>query len=244
MFHDQGVCRRCRSCLIICPVGAIKDQEEGRVDIDRARCVECGTCARSGICPKEAFRPESLSWPRLLRALFSDPLTVHNETRVPGRGTEEMKTNDVTGRLPAGIVGFSVEIGRPSLSASFLDIQHLTMACASLNADFEDDNPITALMVDRKRGLLRTDILEERVLSALVEIRVEEGRLSAILRGLAETAETIDSVFSLSLSRLETSARDVSLVDELRRMGIAARPNGKMNVGLGRPRRPFPSLAS
>ncbi len=243
MLHDEKICRGCRSCLVICPMEAIRVGDEGRVEIDRGRCVECGTCARSGICPEQAFQPESLSWPRSLRALFSDPLSVHEGTRVPGRGTEEMKTNDVTGRLPPGMIGVSVEMGRPSLSAFFRDIQRLTKSCASLGVEFEPDNPVTALMVDPERGLLRPDILEERVLSALVEFKVEESRLPAVLLGLAEAAEAIDTVFSLGLSRLAPPAGARSLPEVLRRMGLVARPNGKMNVGLGRPRRSFPSPA-
>jgi len=238
MLHDDEACRGCRSCLAICPMGAIRAGEDGRVAIDRGRCVECGTCARSGICPEKAFQPESLSWPRILRALFSDPLTVHKETRVPGRGTEEMKTNDVTGRLPPGVIGVSVEIGRPSFSTSFRDIECLTQVCASLGVAFEPDNPVTALMTDPARGLLRPDILEERILSALVEFRVEESRLPAVLLGLAEAAGTVDSVFSLGLSRLAARDGSLSFPEAMRRMGLVPRPNGKMNVGLGRPLRP------
>lgn len=222
-------------------MGAIRADDGGCVAIDRARCVECGTCARSGICPQGAFRPEPLSWPRSLRALFSDPLTVHQETRVPGRGTEEMKTNDVTGRLSPGMFGVSVEVGRPSLSASFRDIETLTRACASLGVRFEADNPVTALMTDPSRGTLRPDILEERVLSALIEFKVEEGRLPALLFGLAEAADALETVFSLSLSGLLLPDTDGSLPEAIRRLGVAARPNGKVNVGLGRPRRPEPA---
>ena len=40
-------------------------------------------------------------WPRTVRANFSDPLVEHPETKVPGRGTEEMKTTEVTGRIAA-----------------------------------------------------------------------------------------------------------------------------------------------
>lgn len=36
---------------------------------------------------------------------------------VPGRGTEEVKTNDVTGRVDKKHYGIAVEMGRPSVAA-------------------------------------------------------------------------------------------------------------------------------
>jgi len=227
------------ACLPVCPVGAIGHRDGRGVEIDRDRCVECGTCARSAECPVRAFRPEELAWPRIIRSLFSDPGTVHQVTGVPGRGTEEMKTNDVTGRFPSGVCGVSVEIGRPSLSASFIDIERMTRACASLGLEFEEGNPLTALLDDKETGVLRPDILGERVLSALIELRVDSVRLAEVLRALIEKSGTLDSVFSLGVSRLWSSEGEGPLLDELRRMGFSPRPNGKVNVGLGRPR--FPS---
>ena len=38
----------------------------------------------------------------------------HESTGVHGRGTEEVKTNDVSGRVQVGEVGFTIEFGRPS----------------------------------------------------------------------------------------------------------------------------------
>lgn len=239
MVHDPDACRGCLACVPYCPMGAIgpRDGDGGAVDIDRRRCVECGTCARTGICPENAFRPEALAWPRVLRSMFSDPVTVHQGTRVPGRGTEEMKTNDVTGRFPAGILGIAIEVGRPGLSASFADLQDMTTACAALGVDFEDDNPLTSLMADRVRGLLRPDILEERVLSALIEMKIPRDRLPQVLRGLAEAAKSIHTVFSLGVSGIASWTEDTELFEKLGAMGISVRPNGKVNIGLGRPLR-------
>ena len=235
MFHDPDACRGCLACVPYCPMGAIGPRDGRGVDIDRRRCVECGTCARTRICPENAFRPEALAWPRVLRSMFSDPVSVHKVTRVPGRGTEEMKTNDVTGRLPAGILGIAIEVGRPGLSASFADLQHMTMACAALGVEFEEENPLTGLMSDRARGLLRPDILEERVLSALIEMKIPRDRLAEVVGSLAEAAASIDTVFSLGVSGLASWREDAEIFDSLGAIGVSVRPNGKMNVGLGRP---------
>lgn len=235
MFHDPDACRECLACLPYCPMGAIGIHDGRGVGINRDRCVECGTCARTGICPQNAFRPEALAWPRILRSMFSDPVSVHKDTRVPGRGTEEMKTNDVTGRFRAGILGVTIEVGRPGVSASFGEIQVMTTACAALGVDFEEENPLTGLMADRGQGLLRPEILEERVLSALIEMRIPKDRLAEVVGGLTKASETLDTVFSLGVSGLASWTEDAALMDALLAMGVAVRPNGKVNVGLGRP---------
>ena len=68
-------------------------------------------------CPRKAFyEPEEVrQWPRSVRKVFGDPTEKHESTGVRGRGTEEVKTNDVTGRVKRGEVGFALEFGRPSI---------------------------------------------------------------------------------------------------------------------------------
>src|SRR2546422_11304770 len=41
------------------------------------------------VCPTSAITPDELSWPRILRRAFSDPIVTHESTGVHGRGTEE-----------------------------------------------------------------------------------------------------------------------------------------------------------
>jgi len=47
----------------------------------------------------DAIVDEVYQWPRSVRSAFSNPLVLHKETRVPGRGTEEVKTT----KLPASL---------------------------------------------------------------------------------------------------------------------------------------------
>ena len=82
-----------------------------------------------------------------------------------------MKTNDVTGRFPFGFAGVAVEMGRPGVSTSFRDLQTVAMAIARLGVEFEPANPVTELMADRKAGKIREEVLDERVLSAILELR-------------------------------------------------------------------------
>ncbi len=120
----------CGECIAICPVNAIrlkkKDKalgSEAHAAIDSDECVECGACFRTKICPENAIREEELGWPRILRKAFSDPVYTHEGTDIPGRGTEEMKTNDVTGRFKDGFVGVGLEFGRPGIGTRFREAE-------------------------------------------------------------------------------------------------------------------------
>ena len=153
MLIDHSKCVGCGNCVAVCPMGAIHIQDRMAV-INQDECVECGACIRFvvserapawlvrstrkvlsvlhmrydqpiDLCPTGAlYRPE-LQWPRSIRAEFSDPLTVHPSTGVAGRGTEEIKTNDATNRLPPGRAGVLVEFGRPGTGCRFRDVHKI-----------------------------------------------------------------------------------------------------------------------
>ena len=140
-------CVACGNCTYVCPMGAIYiDPELKRATINRDECVECYACYNGlskevlppstvrfvrrtlanfrirfepepDVCPTTAFEPDQLEWPRVVRRAFSDPRVPHESTGVSGRGTEEVKTNDVTDRVGIGQVGFTIELGRPGIGA-------------------------------------------------------------------------------------------------------------------------------
>ncbi len=89
------------------------------IEIDQDQCTDCGMCFRAKICPVNALYQPSEPWPREVRAILSNPLTEYKGSQVPGRGTEEMKTNDVSGRFRPGEVGVGIELGRPGVGATF-----------------------------------------------------------------------------------------------------------------------------
>lgn len=66
--------------------------------------------------------------------MWSDPLAVFPKTMMPGRGTQEMKTNDVTNRFREGEVGIGVELGRPGVGATFADAEKVSIRLAALGA--------------------------------------------------------------------------------------------------------------
>jgi len=237
MKIDKEKCTACELCHPYCPVGAIVTVErngESVCEIDQAECVECGACnLRARVCPTDAiFRPP-LEWPRTIREAFSNPNARH-PSGSRGRGTEEMKTNDVTGRYPSGMAGVALEMGRPGIGASFRDIQTVAMALARIGVEFEADNPVSALMADRKAGVFREEVLGEKVLSAILEFKIENERLKEVLLGIKDVAARIDTVFSLGLiSRVEPDG-SIPVEPIAREAGFLPRPNMKTNVGLGR----------
>ena len=240
MKIDPEVCTGCGSCVLYCPVEAIveTDRKTPKRKAIRAvvldRCVECGNCLRSKACPVDAIVQQPLDWPRSLRSAFSNPLTEH-KSRDMGRGTEEMKTNEVTHRFGKGQVGVAIELGRPLLGASFRDVERVTRAMARLGVEFEPNNPLTSLVEDLSLGVFRKDVLDERVLSTIVEFKIQEEKLDEVLPAIRAVASQIESVFSLGVISVLPDGGHAPVIERIRRLGFQVRPNGKVNLGLGRP---------
>jgi hypothetical protein len=234
----------------------------GRATIDADECVECFTCYRGmskehlnptmvrtirrvaklfrfrfdpepDICPTDAIVPEELVWPRIVRRAFSDPQVPHESTGIHGRGTAEVKTNDVTQRVKTGEAGFVVEFGRPGVGARFRDIQKVTTALAQLDVQFEENNPVASLMTDRARGMIREDILDEKILSAIVEIKSPLAQVPVVLRRIKELSREADTVLSVGVSARCDSEGNDSLRSILESEGFTTY-RGKTNLGLGR----------
>lgn len=234
MIVDLDTCVGCGKCLPYCPMGALS-LEDGHSVVDREVCVECNICIHSKVCPVDALRIEELSWPREVRSAFSDPLKSHRDTGVPGRGTEEMKTNDVTGRFKPGHAGIAIELGRPGTGTYFKDVEKVAKAVAKLGVVFEEKNPVTSLMVNKKTGELRDDVLSEKVLSAIVEFDIDLARLPEALAAIRGVSSQIDTVFSLDLACTVDDENRIPAGELAQRAGFTLSANGKTNVGLGRP---------
>ncbi len=232
----EEACTGCAMCVPYCPMNAIDTDGKARtVKIDLDECTDCGVCFRAKVCPVDALIDEASAWPRSVRAAFSNPLVEHKETRVPGRGTEEVKTNEVTGQFRKGYVGVTAEMGRPGVGVRFRDVQKVAQALARAKVVFAPNNPVTRLMTDSATGQLNKDILNEKVCSAMIETTSPLGNLPLVIKETRKVARQIDSVFSLTIStRLDEdgTAPCRKILDEL---DIPLYINGKMNVGLGRP---------
>jgi hypothetical protein len=202
--------------------------------IDQDDCVECGACLKAGVCQPDAIYQPPLTWPRSLRYQFSDPLGVHPGTKVSGRGTDEMKTNDTAARFRLGEVGFGIEMGRPGIAATFHDLEIVAQHLARLGVEFEPMNPVTQLLHPETGVLKYPEVRMERVLSAIIEFKISVNQIRQVLQTLEVAAKQIQTVFSVSvISRcLENT---IPILSRLQTEGYQPRVNGKTNLGLGRP---------
>ncbi|MGI8991073.1 MAG: 4Fe-4S binding protein [Bryobacteraceae bacterium] len=268
MTINPHKCVACGNCTYVCPMGAIYiDPVIKRATIDRNECVECHACYNGlsqehlnptmvramrslfklarlrfdpepDVCPTAAFEPDKLEWPRVVRRAFSDPRVPHESTGVAGRGTEEVKTNDVSGRVKLGEAGFTIEFGRPGVGVWFHDIQKMTWALARAGVSFEKKNPITSLMSDVATGTLREDILGEKIMSAIVEIKVPDERTEEVISLVHEVEKQIDTVVAIGVGvRCEADGEDRRVAPVLERLGYRLE-RAKTNIGLGKVTQP------
>lgn len=230
MIVNTKACIGCGKCRVYCPVRAIR-LEERKAVIDQDLCTECGNCQRARVCPKDALEKVELTWPRQVRSQMSDVTTVYRG--VNGRGTEEMKTNDVTGRFKKDYAGIAVELGRPQVSTTLRDLEKIAMVVARHGAEFEECNPITSYIVDKSTGKVDPEILDERVISGIIEVSVPIGRLRENVEAIIAAADQLDTVFSLDVVCVNNPDGSNDARDILDEAGIYYRPNAKNNVGLG-----------
>jgi ferredoxin len=262
MLINPRKCVACGNCVPVCPMGAIY-LEDGLAQVNQDQCVECSTCYRflpsEGLppalvrfvrqtiqllrlrfdqpldrCPTGALEPPELEWPRSLRRAFSDPLVVHDDTGLAGRGTEEIKTNEITGRIGEGEAGVVIDLGRPGIGVQFGDIQKLTVALAELGPEFEEQNPVTLLMEDQTTGRLAPEILEEKVLSAIIEFKTTLDQLPRYLQVIDEVEGDLDTVISVGVASRCTPDGAIPHEAVCMEAGLALSLNGKTNLGLGR----------
>lgn len=264
MKIDPNKCVACGNCTYVCPMGAIYiDPVIKRATVNATECVECYACFNGlsqehlnptmvrtmrklfqwmrlrfdpepDVCPTAAFAPDELSWPRVVRRAFSDPRVPHESTGVEGRGTEEVKTNDVSGRVKVGEVGFTIEFGRPGVGVWFRDMQKMCRALAEAGVSFEKKNPVTSLMSDVPTGTIREDIQNEKVLSAIVEIKVPVERTEEIIRLVWKVEKEIDTVVAIGVgTRCDENGEDPVVAPILEKLGYKLE-RAKTNIGLGR----------
>ena len=264
MYINPDKCVACGNCTYVCPMGAIYIHPQSkRATVDRDECVECYSCYNGlsqehlnptlvrfvrkifamgrvrfdpepDVCPTAAFEPDKLEWPRVVRRAFSDPRVPHESTGIEGRGTEEVKTNDISGRVKVGEVGFTIEFGRPGVGARFHEIERMSMALAQIGVSFEKKNPVTTLMTDQKTGRIKEDILNEKVMSAILEIKTTVDMVEKVLAVVKEVEKRIDTVVAVGVgTRCDEKGEDHVIAPILERLGYTL-ARAKTNIGLGR----------
>jgi len=237
VYIDPQQCTGCGLCVPYCPVGAISQEEGGVATVDFDGCVECSTCLRFAGCPTGALveSPETSEWPRLLRRQFSDPTAPHSSTGRRGRASGGVKTNDVTGQTRRGGIKISMEFGRPGVATRLSQIEKMSVALAKAGAVFSAQNPVTALMVDSATGEFRPEVLEERVLSATLEIQITPGQLDRLVPVIRDVAAKVGTAISWSATMRLGDDGSIPYLADFERLDVEARPNAKVNLGMGRP---------
>jgi hypothetical protein len=190
------------------------------------------------VCPEDAIYAEELvGFYKQFQHVISDPVENHGVTGVTGRGTEEVKTNDVSGRVKKGWIGLSIDMGRPGLGVYLRDAEKVAMACAKAGFKLapQEESPLAALMPDSSTGKLEDGCLDYRLLSVIIEGRCEEEKAKDVLRALKKVEKEVDTVFSVGLiSRVDEKGHCKAL-EFLNELGIPQPHRGKVNPGMGKP---------
>lgn len=237
MIILRDKCSRCGKCVRYCTMNAISlNRSKKYYEVDLDKCVECYNCYRQSGCrdKDDALYCQKLVWPRTIRNIMSDELAVAVESGISGRGTEEMKTNDVTNRFAPGKIGVGVEMGRHGVSTLLIEVEKVAMALAKLDIHFELQNPITTLIVDKKTGKFNDEVLQERCLSAIIEFVTDLDKLPQVIEILREVSEEINTIFSLCVASKLDDDMNNPILPILAELGVEVRPNSKNNIGLGK----------
>ncbi|HEX9015691.1 MAG TPA: 4Fe-4S ferredoxin [Chloroflexota bacterium] len=233
MLIDEATCTGCQECVPYCTVEAMKvDDASGLVFVEQDECVECNACLRADVCPVDAIYQQPLEWPRILRSQFSNPTGEHPKTMIAGRGTEEIKTNDITDRVKPGFVGIAAEMGRPSVGVRLWEVEKVAMALCKIGVELEPANPVTWLMPDPKTGKMKDDVLNERALSAIIEFVAPESKAIEALTTIKEALSGLKTVASVDLAVRYNEDGSHPLEKELKDAGFDLSIGGKVNVGL------------
>jgi hypothetical protein len=91
-------------------------------------------------------------------------------------------------------------------------------------------------MTDINTGKLRDDILDEKVLSAIIEFKTTLDKIDDVMQTLEEMKTEVDTVFSVGISAKCAADGSAPYEDIVENLGYTLSLNGKTNLGLGRKR--------
>jgi len=235
---NQDKCTGCKNCLIYCPDGAIS-YVEGKCTVNEAVCTECYVCLRHSICPVGAFEPTELnSYIKQYQHVISDPAESHGIKKgVSGRGAEEVKTIDVTGRIKRGQISISIDMGRPGLGVYLRDVEKVAVALVASGVEIPsgEKSPLGSLMPDRTTGKLVPEYLDYHFHSLIMEGIFTYEQLPGVMKALRAVEDKIETVFTVGLVMHVDENCYNPVLDCLDELGIPKPHRGKVNVGLGRP---------
>jgi hypothetical protein len=114
------------------------------------------------------------------------------------------------------------------------EIEKVLQALMKMDVELETNNPVY-LLVDPKTGEMKPEVRHEKVLSAILEFKMREGQLEDVVRQLQPVLSEVDTVVSWGLATRFAEDGTLPVRARLAALGIPARPNAKINMGMGRP---------
>ena len=110
----------------------------------------------------------------------------------------------------------------------------MAWAMAKAGVSFEKKNPLTSLMTDVSTGTLREDILGEKVMSAILEIKTTVDRTEEIILLVKEVEKQLDTVVAIGVgTRCDENGDENVVAPILERLGYNL-ARAKTNIGLGK----------
>jgi len=124
-------------------------------------------------------------------------------------------------------------LGRPGVGAYLRDLEKVVKKVTAKGVAFARENPVFPLIADPAAGALRPEILNEKVLSAIVEFVVDEdGVLDFIEEIQSFMNAELETVATMSvIARADEQGR-ADFLEKLKKGGQKPYPNGKVNLGL------------
>jgi hypothetical protein len=142
--------------------------------------------------------------------------------------------NDVTGRVRTGEAGLVVEIDDPVWVHTFV-ISRKWRWRLQTEGPLRAEESVTQLMENQETGKVRDDVLNEKVFSAIIEMKTELERIPEFLRVLEKVQREIDTVISVGVASKCLPDGTIPHEEWVKKAGYALSANGKTNLGLGRP---------
>jgi hypothetical protein len=82
---------------------------------------------------------------------------------------------------------------------------------------------------------MKPEVLSEKVLSAILEFKIKENQLEDVVNTLRPVLAEVDTVVSWGLATRFAPDGTLPVRSKLAEIGLPARPNAKINMGMGRP---------
>ena len=124
-----------------------------------------------------------------------------------------------------------VELGRPVLGARFYDVEKAVQLFTSYGYRPVKENPVSELIRDPASGLLRKEILNEKVISCVLEFVLPRKESANLLKISGELGNRVDTVFNVCVA-LRADDQGESPFYRIFPPDVFCLPQAKVNIGI------------